>query len=79
MTVSSSLIFHSPHMLRPLTTLCRTADIPRGDGVWAATLPWTNFSLLSKICLLLQETKISFTSLLWKPAPGEGMMGIDMI
>lgn len=36
------------------------------------------FLLLSKICLLLQETKISFTYLFQKPMSGEGTMGMDM-
>lgn len=78
-TVYSSLAFHSPHMVHPLITFFRTTDILRGGGVWAITFPWINFLLLSKICLLLQETKISFTYLFQKLVSGEDMMGMDLL
>lgn len=74
-TVHSSLTFHNPHMLRPLLMLCRAADVPRGDGVWAVALPWANFLLLSKICLLPQETKISFYILISETSGSRGHDG----
>lgn len=70
-----SSTFHSPHMLHSLLMLCRAANVPRGDGVWAAALPWTNFLLLSKICLLLHENKISFHILISEASVRRGHDG----
>lgn len=71
----SSSTFYSPHMLHPLLMLCRAADVHRGDGVWAVVFPWTNFLLLSKICLLPQETKISLHILISEASGRRGHDG----